>query len=354
MQKNNDIIHINDINTELTHIFKKYEKEKIFLLTDSNCNKYCLPLLSENFLEKADIIKIKNGESSKNIETLQFVWDFLIKHNASRNSLLINLGGGVITDIGGFAASTYKRGMNFINIPTSLLAQVDASIGGKTGINYNGLKNEIGVINLPEKVIISSSFLKTLKKTELLSGFAEMIKHSLIYDKTHYYELKEFYFNDFKTGEIEKINNLIAKSVKIKEHFIKNDIDDKGIRQILNFGHTFGHALESYFIENEKTTLKHGYAVAYGMICELYISVKKLKFPEHDFNDIYTFILGVFGKISIKPENFEVFFQYMKHDKKNNFGEINCVLIDEFNKASTGNKISKEDMIEALNFLNKK
>jgi len=337
MQKNNDIIHTKDINAEIKEILKEYKNEKILLLTDNNCYKYCIPLIKNELLKDIKVLEINSGEKFKNFKTLQTIWDFLIEQNVGRKSLLINLGGGVITDIGGFAASTFKRGINFINIPTSLLAQVDASIGGKTGINYKNLKNEIGIINQPKKVIIHSSFLKTLKKDEFLSGFAEMIKHSLIYNKEHYFELKSYYFNNFKSNEFDKIYNLIKKSVKVKEHFIKN----------------FGHAFESYFIGKNKTILKHGFAVAYGIICELYLSVKKLNFSEQDFKQIYTFILEVFGKLKINSEKFEVIFQYMKHDKKNKSGEIICVLLNETYNASTGNKISKKDIIETLFFLNK-
>ncbi len=353
IQINNDIIHTENIIQELKPILAKYNKEKIYLLTDDNCYKYCLPVISEVLPKSLRVITIENGEKHKNYKTLQLIWDFLVKNDADRDSLLINLGGGVITDIGGFAASTFKRGMRFINIPTSLLAQVDASIGGKTGINYLGLKNEIGVINQAEKVLISSVFLNTLEKSEFLSGFSEMIKHALINNKKHLEELKSYYLNHFKTDKIDRIHELIVKSVNIKEHFIKNDLNDKGIRQTLNFGHTFGHVFESYFNEKQEGKIKHGEAVAFGMICELYLSVKKLNFPKTELNRISLFINTIYGKLNIPPKDFNNIFNYMLHDKKNSSGKINCVLLKETGNAVINNRISKEEMIDALSFLNK-
>ncbi len=353
IQINNDIIHTENIIQELKPILTKYNNKKVYLLTDDNCYKYCLPIISEAFPKSLKVITIESGEKHKTFKTLQLIWDSLVKNNADRDSLLINLGGGVITDIGGFAASTFKRGMSFINIPTSLLAQVDASIGGKTGINYLGLKNEIGVINQAEKVLISSIFLKTLEKSEFLSGFAEMIKHALINNKKHFEELKSYYLNHFRTNKIDKIHDLIVKSVKIKGHFVKNDINDKGIRQTLNFGHTFGHAFESYFNKKQEGKIKHGEAVAFGMLCELYISVKKLNFPETELNQISLFINSIYGNLNIPPEEFNSIFNYMLHDKKNSSGKINCVLLKDTENAVINNRISKEEIIGALNFINK-
>lgn len=352
-QINNDIIHTENIIAELNHILKNYNRKNICLLTDNNCYKHCLPILSEALPKGLKILKIKAGEEYKNLETLQIIWNFFVENNIDRNSLLINLGGGVITDIGGFAASTFKRGINFINIPTSLLAQVDASIGGKTGINYQSLKNEIGVINQAEKVLISSVFLHTLDQDEFLSGFAEMIKHGLIKDKKHFEDLKFYYYNDFKTGKIDKIQKLIKKSVKIKEHFIKNDINDLGIRQTLNFGHTFGHAFESYFNQKQDEKIKHGEAVAFGMVCELHLSVKKLKFPESDLKQILKFINNIYGSLTIPKDKFKNLFLYMLHDKKNSSDEINCVFLKTPENAVINNKISKEDVFDTLIFLNK-
>jgi len=349
---NNDIIHTENVFSDLTNIINEKSYSQVYLLTDNNCIEKCFPKIKDALPNDIKKNILQSGEENKSIDSLKSIWDFLIENKADRNSLLINLGGGIVTDIGGFAASTFKRGIEFVNIPTTLLAQIDASVGGKTGINYNGLKNEIGVINQAKKVLICSDFLTTLDKDEFLSGFAEMIKHALIFDKSHFEELKLFYYNDFKNNRINEISNLINKSVKIKAHFVENDVNDKGIRQTLNFGHTFGHAFESFFYKDKTKSIKHGEAVAFGMICELYLSMKKLSFPEDNLKSILKFINDVYGSLIIPEEDFETIYNYMLHDKKNISGEIKCVLLKEIGNFKIKNILNKEDIFGALKFLN--
>lgn len=350
--KNNDIIHTDHLNEDLKKIISKYNKEKKVIITDNNCKKYCLPLIEEIIDESFEVFEIKSGEEHKSMDTVQEIWDFLILKNFNRHSLMINLGGGMVTDIGGFAASTFKRGMPFINIPTSLLAQTDASLGGKTGINYRGLKNEIGVFNQAEYVIISYLFLKTLNKPEFLSGFAEMLKHGLIYEEKHLNKLFDFYINNYLKNNLSPIKNLINESVNIKKHFIKNDIHDTGIRRTLNFGHTFGHAFESFFNLKNKYKLRHGEAVAQGIICELFISVEKLNFDKTKSLKIISLINEMYSLLYISPEDFEAIYLYMIHDKKNTNDVINCILLEEIGIAKNDMQLSRNDINNALKYLN--
>lgn len=348
----NDIIHTKDILKDLNKFFNSFSYSKIYLLTDNNCFEKCLPIIKNALPIDVTIFVLSEGEENKSIIALQTIWDFLIENKADRASLLINLGGGIITDIGGFAASTFKRGIDFVNIPTTLLAQIDASVGGKTGINYKGFKNEIGVINQAKKVFVFSDFLKTLEKKEFLSGFAEMIKHALIFNKANFQEIKDFYYNYFIDENLSAITKLVEKSVRIKQHFVENDINDKGIRQTLNFGHTFGHAFESLFYKDKQKKLKHGNAVAFGMLCELFISAEKLNFDEESLKSISKFIIDIYGKLNINTNDYDAVFEFMKHDKKNTNGKINTVLLEDIGKFNNNNILQKHDVFSALNFLN--
>ena len=350
--KNNDIIHIKSIVDDLKLILNIYKGQKTLVLTDENCMRDCFPLIEDQLIKNTFIFVIKPGEENKTLETVEKIWNFLIKNKFNRKSLMINLGGGVITDIGGFAASTFKRGMPFINIPTTLLSQVDASVGGKTGINYAGLKNEIGMFSLPDKVVISPIFLKTLNEREFLSGFAEMIKHALISDRKHLEELKNFIRTNFKNKENTPLLSIIKRSVTIKEQIVKKDIKDKGIRNILNFGHTFGHAFESYFNDSESQNIKHGEAVAYGMICELFISSEKIGFNKSLLNELTDYILTIYGKIIIPENDYQKILEYILHDKKNITDGINCVLLQDIENPLTNQSISENEVIESLIYLN--
>ncbi len=254
-------VQIAPISQSLPAFLRANSYTKIQVIVDENTFKYCYPSIKP-FLEKHNIIKIKSGESQKNLETCQKIWQAMTDNELDRHSIVINLGGGVIGDMGGFCASTYKRGIDFIQIPTTLLSQVDASVGGKLGIDFQGLKNHIGVFQIPNAVLIDADFLKTLSYNELRSGFAEVIKHCLIMDGKKWDEIRR---KDFEEQELE---DLIAHSVNIKQHIVEADPTEKGLRKILNFGHTLGHAIETYFLGKPKLHLLHGEAIAAGMICE--------------------------------------------------------------------------------------
>ena len=331
----------------LDKVLEEFQKTKVFILVDENTRKYCLPRIQNHtIIQSAEIIEIKSGENNKCIQSLEKIWNILTNKNANRSSLLINLGGGLIGDLGGFAASTFKRGMNFINIPTTLLSQVDASIGGKTGINFQGLKNEIGVFNHPQYVIIDSSFNRTLDKRNIMSGWAEMLKHALIFSEEDW---KNLIAHDIKQTGFKELNQLIARSVNIKNHFVEQDPKEKNIRKALNFGHTFGHAFESLLM-NTKNEILHGEAVAHGMICEIYLSHKICELSKLHLNEMVEYLLSTFGKLDIKEELFEQIFDLMTHDKKNEGGKINFTLLKNIGKIEINQNCRKENIMETLNW----
>ncbi len=346
----NDIIHTNDILKEISEILKGYHEEKILIITDINTEKYCLSHISEAIDNEMFKFTLKTGEGVKNTGNLIKIWNFLTINNFSKKSLIINLGGGVVTDIGGFAASTFKRGIDFINIPTTLLAQVDASIGGKNGINFLHYKNNIGTITIPKKVIITPVFLETLKRREFFSGFAEMIKHALINSKNHYDELIFYYKSQYP--DFSLLLPLIKKSIEIKREFTDKDLNDNGIRKILNFGHTFGHAFESLGNKTKKNQLKHGEAVVFGMICELFLSVKLMNFPESLFKIILKDLILCYGTFKISETDFNQIFELMQQDKKNSRNSILCVLLKDVGIAQHDVFIDKKDVFDSLDFLN--
>ncbi len=254
------------------------------------------------------------------------VWEALSDLDADRKSLVINLGGGVVTDLGGFVASTFKRGVDFINVPTTLLSMVDASVGGKTGVDLGPLKNQIGVINQPKMVLVVTSFLKTLEERQLHSGYAEMLKHGLIQDSTYWEILKS-------VSTFDGIDSLVQTSVGIKNKVVIEDPTEKGLRKILNFGHTLGHAIESYFLESEvHETLLHGEAIAIGMILEGYLSHKLSGLPENEMNDIKSTFLSRYEKVSFTEEDIHNILSLLKFDKKNSHGKINFVLLEQIGK----------------------
>lgn len=255
-----------------------YNYSKLFILVDETTNEFCLPKLLP-LLEveiPIEIIEIEAGEEMKNISTCVEIWSILADLGADRKSALLNLGGGVITDLGGFVASTFKRGIDFINIPTTLLGMVDAAIGGKNGVDLGALKNQIGVINAPKLVLIDTDFLETLPQNHMKSGLAEMLKHGLIFDKTYWNQ-----FKDLKDLNFDDLDQLIHRSVEIKNEIVCQDPTETGVRKALNFGHTLGHAIESHFLETP-TLLLHGEAIAIGMVLESYISRKKTLFLQQN------------------------------------------------------------------------
>jgi len=302
----------------------KADYSKVFLLVDENTKKHCLPLFldaieTEHSLE---VIEIISGEIHKNIETCVSVWNTLSNKDADRKSLLINLGGGVITDLGGFVASTFKRGIAFINIPTTLLAMVDASIGGKTGVDLGSLKNQIGVINQPEMVLVISDFLKTLDERQLRSGFSEMLKHGLIQDVVYWKKLKE-------VSDFNNLDGLIYDSVHIKNKVVLKDPTEQSLRKILNFGHTLGHAIESYFLESPAhEALLHGEAIAVGMVLEAYLSSVLMGLTKVQLDDISTTFTNRYGKVEFSKDDIHRIASLLKFDKKNSHGNINFVLLE--------------------------
>ncbi|WP_405414981.1 3-dehydroquinate synthase [Maribacter sp. Asnod1-A12] len=300
---------------------KKYSI--VFILVDENTHELCLP----NFMAEIngdyqfEIIEIESGEINKNIETCVGVWEALSELGADRKSVMINLGGGVLTDMGGFIASTFKRGIGFINVPTTLLSMVDASVGGKTGVDLGALKNQIGVINQPVMVLVVPDFLDTLEKRQVISGFAEMLKHGLVQSKTYWDELK-------CAESLEDMKNHILTSIQIKNKVVLLDPTEQNIRKILNYGHTLGHAIESYFLESEfKDMLLHGEAIAIGMIIEGYLSNKLLGLSDDSLNDIKSTFLNRYDKVEFSNTDIESILKLMKYDKKNSHGKVNFVLL---------------------------
>lgn len=345
-----NIVFSQHIDIELRKIVQKYPDGKVFLLTDETAAGYCIPLI-QTALDEFSIkqFAIPSGEENKTIQSVGLVWDFMTNSGADRKSLLINLGGGMLTDLGGFAASTFKRGMDFVNIPTTLLAQVDASLGGKTGFNFNGLKNEIGVFNEPNTVLINTNFLKTIDHENFLSGYAEMLKHGLINSREHWQELLAY---DLENINYEALQEIIAHSVAIKEWHVLNDLTEQNIRKALNFGHTIGHAFESYSMKTDRPIL-HGYAVVYGMIAELYLSTQKCGLEISELNSISAWLIAKYGKFEIQESDFQALYQLMTHDKKNEGKRINFTLIPEIGKVEINVDCPKELIFEALEYYRK-
>ncbi|WP_299381510.1 3-dehydroquinate synthase [uncultured Lacinutrix sp.] len=321
---------------------------KVFILCDTNTNIDCVPFFLANIDTEIayDILEIDPGEESKNLDICLGLWETLSEYGADRKSVIINIGGGVVTDLGGFVASTFKRGIDFINIPTSLLAMVDASIGGKTGIDLGTLKNQIGVINTPELIIVDTSFLETLPQLEMRSGLAEMLKHGLIYDEKYWNQLQ-----DLSQSTIEDLDDLIYESIIIKKTIVEEDPTEQGLRKTLNYGHTLGHAIESYYMDNDnKERLLHGEAIAIGIILANHLSVKYCGFPEEKSNTIKSVIKAVYGNIDINEADYSPIIDLLKYDKKNEHGNINFVLLEAIGKPKTDCIVENEDILEAFKF----
>ena len=341
------VILCQNLEHDLAEAISLCPHDKLFILADEHTRALCLPLLSTfDCLKGAETITIGAGDVHKNIETLASVWKELGDRGATRHSLMINLGGGMVTDLGGFAASTFKRGIRYINIPTTLLAMVDASVGGKTGINFNGLKNEIGVFSPAACVLIDTQFLKTLDIQNLLSGYAEMLKHGIISTTEHWAELLNFDMNriDYKALQV-----LVAQSVQIKEDIVEQDPFEKGIRKALNVGHTAGHAFESLALENGHPVL-HGYAVAWGIVCELYLSYCKAGFPKDKLRQTIQFIKEHYGVLAFDCKQYDRLYEFMTHDKKNTAGIINFTLMGEIGDIRINQSATKEEILDMLDF----
>lgn len=342
--------HTIHFETQLVPLMKVLESEKyskIFVFADSNTSEACLPLFREMMedFNGFDLIETDPGEENKNIDFCIGIWKTLLDFGADRKCLMINLGGGVVTDMGGFVASTYKRGVDFINIPTTLLAQVDASVGGKTGIDVDSVKNMVGTFTLPQAVFIETAFLKTLPQRELLSGFAEMIKHGLIVDRNYYNELK-------KSNYLQIGPQAIYRSVEIKNEVVTEDPHEKGRRKILNYGHTIGHAVETYALINDANPLTHGEAIAVGMICEAFLSSKNNTLTETDLKDITAYISQLYPPYHIKKDSFVQLMDFMQSDKKNENGQIMFSLLNEIGKCDYNCRVSENDILESFAYFN--
>lgn len=345
-------IHFNEnCYTALNQYLKNEDISNIFILVDDNTHQFCL----NKFLPKIEtdkvieIIEIDNGEEYKTLDTCLGVWRVLSELGADRKSLMLNLGGGVITDLGGFVASTFRRGIKYINVPTSLLAMVDASIGGKTGVDLDHLKNQVGVINNGDMVLIDTSFLDTLPQNQFRSGMAEMLKHGLI-SSTKYW--KELLLPESYSGS--RLDSIIYDSVLIKHHIVIEDPTEKGLRKALNFGHTLGHAIETYFLSApQKKSLLHGEAIAIGMILESYLSHKLLGFPENDLNEITNIINKFYELVPIDNEDHKPIIDLLKFDKKNEHGNINFVLLNKIGSPEINYNIDNQMIIKSFEYYNK-
>ena len=345
MEKQKVIIS-NQLEQILSEEIAACKADHTFILTDETTLRLCLPVVSSYAcLQGARTITIKAGDTHKDLESISHVWSELQRMGATRHSLLINLGGGMVTDLGGFAASTFKRGISFINIPTTLLSMVDASVGGKTGINFGGLKNEIGVFNNASCVILDTIFLQTLDEKNILSGYAEMQKHGLISTEEHWAELMNF---DIEKPNLKELGELVAKSVQVKERIVTEDPTEKGIRKALNLGHTVGHAFESLALQRKPVL--HGYAVAWGLVCELYLSVAKTSFPVDKMRQMTRFIFEHYGRMSITCDDYPALLELMTHDKKNTGSDINFTLLGGIGDIRINQTATKEEIEEALDF----
>ena len=342
-----DVVISQNLQEDLQKAIERCPHDKLFVLTDTTTLQLCWPLIKEYpYMQEAKMITIGATDENKTLETLASVWKSLQQGGATRHSLLICLGGGMVTDLGGFAASTFKRGIQYINIPTTLLSMVDASVGGKTGINFGGLKNEIGVFNCASTVILCSEFLRTLDAFNIRSGYAEMLKHGIISNTENWAELINF---DLDNIDYTHLQQMVAKSVAIKERIVEEDPTEKGIRKALNLGHTAGHALESLALEENRTVL-HGYAVAWGLVCELYLSAKRLGFPHDKLSQTLQFIKENYGVFTFNCKQYEKLYQFMTHDKKNQSGIINFTLMAGIGDIRINQSANHEEILDMLDF----
>ncbi|MGB3774570.1 MAG: 3-dehydroquinate synthase [Leeuwenhoekiella sp.] len=333
---------------EFNKILSDSDYSILFLLVDSNTHEHCLAHFLSNVETKVaiEIIEIEPGESFKNIETCSGVWSALSELNGDRKSLMINLGGGVVTDLGGFVACTFKRGIDYINVPTSLLAMVDASVGGKTGVDLGTLKNQIGVISNPKMVLVDPWFLGSLPIEQLRSGYGEMLKHGIIADKSYWQDLIKGKYDD-----LDGVAKMIYRSIQIKNEVVLKDPKENNERKILNYGHTLGHAVESYFMnEAAEKQLLHGEAIAIGMILAAFISHKTTGLSEIDLHNITTGIFQFYEKAMFSDIEIEAILGLLKFDKKNSHGNIYFVLLEKLGEPVIDKKVSNDLIFDAFDF----
>ena len=347
------VIISNDLQKALSNAIAECPHDKLFVLVDETTHQLCLPVIAGfDCMQEAQCIVIGATDTHKTLDTLSHVWAELQRMGATRHSLLINLGGGMVTDLGGFAASTFKRGLAYINIPTTLLSMVDASVGGKTGINFGGLKNEIGVFNNANSVILDTIFLKTMDQENILSGYAEMLKHGLISEEKMWAELLNFNLDHLDGRDnlefLVQLGRMLADSVAVKQRIVTEDPTEHGIRKALNLGHTAGHAFESLALERKP--ILHGYAVAYGLVVELYLCCVKTGFPQDKMRQTVAFIKEHYGRMPITCDDYPKLIELMHHDKKNVGTDINFTLLGGIGDIRINQTATEEDIKEALDF----
>ena len=359
------VILSENLEQTVTEAVQSTPHDRLFVICDTHTHELCLPLVSGfECMKGAHVITILPGDEHKTLQQVEQVWSELQKNGATRHSLCVNIGGGMVTDLAGFALSTFKRGMSFINIPTTLLAMVDASVGGKTGFNYGGLKNEIGVFSNADAVILDATFLRTLDRENILSGYAEMLKHGLIYRGERKEErgerkeergerretlLQELLSYDVEQPDLVQLGRMVAESVQVKQRIVLEDPREQGLRKALNLGHTIGHAFEAMALAKGRPIL-HGYAVAYGIMCELYLSVMKTGFPVDTMRQVNNFILEHYGRMTITCDDYPTLLQLMTHDKKNTGSQINFTLLHDVGDLALNQTATKEEIEEALDF----
>lgn len=348
IQSINYPIYFNNSIAQLVNFVKQGNYSRFFILTDDNTAQFCLPAVQQALnnadINNFDLIEINAGEESKDIDFCIGIWKMLIDFGADRKSLVINLGGGVISDLGGFAASTFKRGIDFVHVPTTLLSQVDASVGGKTGIDIDSIKNIIGTFTQPKAVFIEYSFLNSLPQRQILSGLAEMLKHGLICDAS--------YWNQLKNSDLSRPSaELVYRSVEIKNEVVIEDPKEMGIRKSLNFGHTIGHAVETYSLTHDNGNhITHGEAIAIGMVCEAWLSHKKTGMSEADLNEIVEVITRLYPKYHLEESWNAELFSLMQKDKKNQNSKINCTLLKQIGHYSIDNICTEDELCDSLRY----
>ena len=336
-----------DLKAELQSFLASLKYDKLFILTDTHTREKCYPSVRDiPAFQEAPVIVTEAGDTHKNLEALERIWSRLSNEGASRQSLLVNLGGGMVTDMGGFAGASFKRGIRTVNIPTTLMASVDAAVGGKTGINFNGLKNEIGAFYPPLRVFIDCRFLRTLDRDNILSGYAEMIKHGLISSMEHYTRVLLY---DIDTMNYAYLNSLVGQSVAVKERVVTEDPLERGIRKALNFGHTVGHAYESLSFRKERPIL-HGHAVAAGIISELYLSHRTCGFPKEKLSQVVRYIKEYYAPFPFDCGDYDTLYELMTHDKKNEGGVIRFTLLGDVGDVRINQSVPKDAILESLDF----
>ena len=332
---------------ELSKLIANNNYSTLFILVDENTFEFCYPKFIPNLEtdKRIEVIEIESGEIHKNIETCVGVWNAITELGGDRKSLIITLGGGVITDLGGFVASCFKRGIDFVNIPTTLLSMVDASVGGKTGVDLGVLKNQIGLFANPQMVVIDKNYLATVTEREIKSGIAEILKYGITYDTKL---LKEI-----KSNKGLHVENLIYRSIEIKNEVVLQDPKEQNLRKILNFGHTLGHAIESFYLESgDKENLTHGEAIAIGMICESFMSAELLGFSKEKLAEIKDVVLSIYDKTNLLTTDFTAILDLLKHDKKNVNGQVNFVLLKDYEDCEIDCQVPQELIIASMEYYN--